>query len=123
MVDIQKDSSQSGQEEEKQPNPWPSRDGRVSPLEEALHNSLDWGRAILRSKYDYPILILDKSTGDLVEEVSRPQDVIEEVQRLIREWNEDPGNFKNPYEKSISDGSVRLLAPTKPEIKIEVKDY
>lgn len=58
----------------------------------------------------------------MVEEVSRPQEVVEEVQRLIREWNNDPEGFKNPYEKDSSDGPVRMRIPIKPEVKIEVEE-
>lgn len=103
---------------EKLPNDWPPRDGTVSELEEALHNYLDWGRiAVLRSKYDYPAVILDKDKEELVEEISRPAEDIESIQSLIRSWDSDPEGFKNPFREKSEQG--RVMVPVKPQFKAE----
>lgn len=121
MTDSKKDILIS----ETEHNEWPSRDGRVSELEEALHNYLDWGRiAILRSKFEYPSQILDKSKEDLSGEISRPAEDVETIQNLIRIWDEDPDNFVNPFKEKMESGRImiRVEPQTKAKEDVAVKE-
>lgn len=110
--------------EEKKPNEWPSRGASVSPLEDALNHSLDWGRiAHLRISYEFPSLVLKKDDEDLGEEISRPSEVAAEVKSLIRAWDEDPEAFVNPYAAvKEKNAPVRLPIRPQPKVEVQVKD-
>lgn len=123
MVDAKSDLLQQD-EEEKQPNPWPSREGKVSELEESLHNVLDWGIiANLRGKFDYPSMILEKTQEELAEENIMPETAIDEVLGIIREWDKDPDSYVNPKGGNGEIYFKKAPVPAKPETEILVKEY
>lgn len=110
-------------EEEKKPNEWPSRGAAVSPLEEALNHSLDWGRIThLRISYEFPSLVLKKEDDELGEEISRPPEVAAEVKNLIKIWDEDPEAFVNPYADKKVYVRQRYEPKVQPKVEVQVKE-
>ena len=123
MADIVKDNKEGDEQEEKKSNPWPSRAGRVSQLEESLHNILDWGIiANLRGKFDYPAMILDKSKEEIVDENVMPESAIEEVWKIIREWDKDPESYVDPSGGGDGIYFKKAPIPVKPQREVFVED-
>lgn len=102
MVDI------DHREREKFSHPWPS--SRGGSLEQALNAELEFREiTMFRVDFDLPADLLGESPETIAEKYRLPIEKVEEAQRIIKTWDEDPDTFEYIWRKKKAESDRPVL--------------